>query len=474
MITSPLVERADRAVTRDLDMNPDQFRQQMRAHRTAEPVLRVFRTQVLPRVRGPDLIEYLRAVMAKAKNLNEGLGALDEAIPLWCEVYAHNDAEGKEAVIRTLMSVASSRLGGREELRETDVPAAVRLYEAAFRLNHSADQNLRIVKTMMSAANRYSETAGPASAMNIVAAVQLWTGAYRLHLSDDDQGRIIRTMMDIANRLSNTDTPARIDVDAALRIWKGLASLDSPDDAHTRLRRTMMDVANRLRDLGRVDDVIAIWRVVHRLEPELDGRMRVIKTVMSFANELTDTDRSTHDVLAAIRLWEAVLALSTDDAERQRVAATMMAVAGRFGDIGAMAGALLMWRAVARHGGALPVQKSILGARRQHARLSTGPARRRWIWTNAFDLSIHVALLDDEARFDDVIAASGNPSAAPAVRALHADALRKLKRYDEAIKAARQIVDERADTIERQDAKVSHHRPGVLLLREGEGGRGRD
>ncbi|MFZ5480448.1 MAG: hypothetical protein ACOZNI_27045 [Myxococcota bacterium] len=57
-----------------------------------------------------------------------------------------------------------------------------------------------------------------------------------------------------------------------------------------------------------------------------------------------------------------------------------------------------------------------------------------------FDLPVRAALLYYREHFDAVFALSGR-SALPAVRALGADALRKLHRYDEALAACAAIAN---------------------------------
>lgn len=182
-------------------MDLSEFTRQARTARTAQPILAVLRSRVLPHLTGSSLIPFLRVVMGCARHFNEDLGDMASAVALWSEVYHRSpDPDGPQAVLAIMMSVANKRGHSSLARENRDIAGVVQIYEAVYRFRISPDQDKRVICTMMDVANRLTDLSRPWSEMDIDSAIALWTSLFRLEVSGEDRDRVVRTMMDVANR----------------------------------------------------------------------------------------------------------------------------------------------------------------------------------------------------------------------------------------------------------------------------------
>ena len=443
-----------------------EFRDRVRSARSANDVLNLLRTRVLPHVESYQRRPFLSALMRRARRFNEMADDPDSAIELWSEV-ARSSATPDEQLgaIKVMMNVAKKRANVDLPAEERDVPSAIAIYLAVLALDHSPEQNRTVVLTLMYIANRLTQVSGPRDRLDVETALTLWTLAHRHDPDPGSRDQTVRTMMDVANKLADTRSlGANVDVESAIAIWCAVHGLEVDSGEREHVRRTMMDRANDLADLDGpgstgVGAALLLWKAVHDLQAgDPDDQLLVVKTMMAAANRRVDLEQPTAalDVDTAIRIWTAVSEISELDADRQRAIRTMMALAGRLAAGGSAAtavkSALQLWDAAYRCGASgedrLRVIKTVLDIGS-----STPPFRREAALAldgrdagglaPRFRDPAHAGLLyylEDYAaviRFVD-----GLRPPEPSLTALKADALRKLGRLDQALQVATQVIQE--------------------------------
>ncbi|MBN1334399.1 MAG: hypothetical protein JXB39_00400 [Deltaproteobacteria bacterium] len=461
------------------------FTSRVRAAGSAQAILALLRTGVLPHYTGSALTPFLRVVMGAARHFNEDLDDAASAVELWSEVHARSpDPDGPHAVLAIMMSVANKRSNASLPRGARNVPASALIYGAVHRLHVSPDQDLRVVRTMMDAANRLTDLSRPWAEMDVPGAVTLWTALYRLDVSDDDRVRVVRTMMDVANRLTDLRDPGRrTDVPAAVHIWTSLGELPVSYEDRLRVVLTMMALANRMsrveappdeRDIaGAVLAWQAAWRLGRRVDA--DCALQVVRTMMDVANRFTDLegDRTRIDVEAAAAIWTGVVEAAVESEDRDRAVRTMMAVAGRLlgpeaseADVlGALRLYRASWRCDATGEQRLRVVKTVLDvlSRFPHAAglaVTLLGARPDLFPDERFRDAVRTALLYYLDDYGAVVAhVDGHRAPDDDLRALRADALRKLRRYEVAIDACTRLLDRAPPAgpadVERLDARIS-------------------
>jgi tetratricopeptide (TPR) repeat protein len=442
-----------------------EFTRQARAARSAQAVLTLLRSRVLPTTTDAALGPFLRVVMGCARHFNEDLDDVDSAILLWSEVWARSpDLERSQAVIAIMMSVANKRGHASLPAEQRDASGAARIYEALYRLHASPDQDRRVVRTMMDIANRLTDLSLPRARMDVDAAIVLWTAVHRLDVSEADRGRVVRTMMDIANRLTDLREPRQpTDISSAIRIWQGIGTLPLSPEDRKRVIFTILGVATRLSRLDAPKDerdfeaAVRLWQTAWRMARDVDPdlALQVVRTMMDVANRLTDLsgDPADLDVDAAIVIWTGIVEAGEDDEDRARIVCTMMALAGwllrpeaQTEDVTA---ALKLYHACWRHSPSsvdrMRVVKTLFDV------LSRAPAPRavaiavlrdgRAAPEEEFRRSVEAGLLYYQDAFNDVVALVDRlPSPDGGLLALRADALRKLRRIDAALDACNRLL----------------------------------
>jgi len=449
--------------------NVEGFAASIRA-RTAVQVVKLLQRGVSPQVEAMDLSLYCRQVMARARVFNEGQDDVASATLLWSwcaqALPAERDHSRVIAIMRSVARKRSEGVGGPQ-----DMEGAVHIWQAVYRVARSADDRLRMIKSMMKVANLRTDLSGPWEAVDISAAVRIWQGVWQLHHSPDDDARVVRTMMDVANRLTDLRSAQPLRVGAALTIWQGITVLELPREDEGRTLATMMDLARRLSDGGGaavdLDGALKLWGTVYQLEHSPDGRLGVIKHMMAAANRRSQAGlpEGERDLEGAIAIWRAIHELEEDDGERERVVLTMMSVARAMVDTGELGAAFTLWDAASRTRGderfllrtikivmALASSSPVFAS--QAAGLLAGGLPRRL--APGFREPV-LAGLHYYANDFDAVLRMAQTSEAVAVRALAADAQRKLGLILQAMEAASSVIggSRHDDGPVQADARVS-------------------
>ncbi len=448
--------------------SPERFAASVRGSRV-EDVVQLLEAQVLPHVPPRELSPFLRAVMARARAFNEGDDDVESATTLWsaCAMALPPGAD-RSRIVAIMRSIARRRCEGAE--RPPDVAGAVTIWQAVYRLGTSDDDQLRLVKSMMKVANLFTDLAGPWRSVDVPAAVQIWHGVWELHHTPGDDARVLRTMMDVANMLVDLRTPATIRVDPAITIWRGILALEPTREDRSRVIATMMDLARRLADHCDTEDdlqnALRLWEAVYQIEATPDGRLGVIKHMMAAANRRSQADqpRDQRDLPGAIAIWRSITQHSDDDEDRLVVTLTLMSVARAMVEAGEPWPAILLW------------SEAFLTSPDEHSRLRTVKSVMGLASSSPSFASQAAALLEDEgcalhsdfrapvlaglhyyARDYTSVIQLSDGSSDPAVRALAADALRKLGHIDRSIAQVDAVLDAIGPgaSLTERDARIS-------------------
>lgn len=420
---------------------------------SAADVLTLFREEVVPRVPSASREPYLRALMNAARYANEELGDIDGAIDLWCEVHAQAaEVPGHGTfVVPIMMSVASKRTQLSAPREQRNVAGAARIYARIYGLLQLDERN-RLIRTMMAAANRLTDLSLPPDQLDIDGAIALWRTIHQLDVSPDDNLRVVRTMMDIANRLTDIRVPtSRIDVPSAIRLWEAVARLPLAPDEHKRVVPTMLAMANRLsgadpstRD---IPSAVLLWQAAWSIarDTDPDEALQVVRTMMDVANHWSDVSAATTHIDDAILVWSGIIDACVDPDDRMRVVRTAMSVARLLveagPDTGRVSAALGLyaaaWRWAETDADRLRVVKTVMDIfPRFPAVLALARAAVDEDHASPFRTSVAAGLAYYAEDYQGVLALT-DPRKKPTdeLRALRADALRKLHRYEEAIMA---------------------------------------
>jgi len=155
-------------------------------------------------------------------------------------------------------------------------------------------------------------------------AIKIWLAVYSLNISDEENQRIILTMMDVANRFANNlSSKEDRNIKAAIKIWLAIYKLNISAERNQRIMLTMMDVANKINEKD-VESAIKIWLAVYSLNISDEENQRIILTMMDVANRIKEKDTP-----ASLSIWLAVHELNFSNEQNQRVIRTIMDVASK-------------------------------------------------------------------------------------------------------------------------------------------------
>lgn len=348
-------------------------------------------------------------LMAFARWRNEDNDDPFTAAVAWSAAHGLAAPDARGPIGPIMLQVAGRRARGG------DPDGALAIYLAA----HAADPALGVIRKLMSAANDVSQVG---QAVDLDLAVFWWRAA--VALAPADTARIARTAMLVANKSIDLG-----DLAGAAGMWRFVTDVAGD----TRAWGSALAVAARA---DAVADAIAVWDVAWSLHDDAEHHHQIVLEVMARANRATPFDGPV-DASGAVALWGAVVAWAPDEAPR--VARTAWGVANHLARPGAtvdaLAAAITIWGFVGRittdarrlRRSALDVGASDPTLADALAAASVGAvgvdpelaAEWRVGWTQAAGDHSRVLELTDGA-------------AAPALRALRAEALRKLQRYDEA------------------------------------------
>ena len=385
----PLLSGVDYRLAETTPISVDEFRSVVQGSSSAEAIIGILHRQVIPHYPKAELLPFIMTLMTKARWFFESEKKdIDSANIIRVAVYKLDFSERQNrTVIKTMMGVANT-------LNEKDIDSAIKTWNAVYELIPEEEKPI-VIRTMMDVANKFSNASLSKESRNINSAVKIWTAVYELG-SENDKHRVILTMMNVANILNEKD------IDSAIKIWKAVYEL-RPEEAKQIVILTMMDVANKLNEED-VNSAIKIWKAVYELIPE-EEKPIVIRTMMDVANKLNKKD-----VDSAIKIWKAVYELGSEE-DKQRAILTIMNVASQN----------------------RPFCEQAIGV------FENDPS-------DYFKIRILAELYYHAGKFQDTInLVDSSGRNGPNILSQKADALRKMRRYNEAIKLSSQIIIDYTD-----------------------------
>jgi len=423
----PLLSGVDYRLAETTPISVDEFRSVVQGSSSAEAIIGILHRQVIPHYPKAELLPFIMTLMTKARWFFESEKKdIDSANIIRVAVYKLDFSERQNrTVIKTMMGVANT-------LNEKDIDSAIKTWNAVYELIPEEEKPI-VIRTMMDVANKFSNASLSKESRNINSAVKIWTAVYELG-SENDKHRVILTMMNVANILNEKD------IDSAIKIWKAVYEL-RPEEAKQIVILTMMDVANKLNEKD-VNSAIKIWKAVYELRPE-EAKQIVILTMMDVANKLNE-----EDVNSAIKIWKAVYELIPEE-EKPIVIRTMMDVANKLNkkDVDS---AIKIWKAVYELGSEEDKQRAILTIMNVASQNRPFCEQAIGVFENDpsdyFKIRILAELYYHAGKFQDTInLVDSSGRNGPNILSQKADALRKMRRYNEAIKLSSQIIIDYTD-----------------------------